>query len=156
MSLFLSSLKTKAEIDQAILSTVDKVLVLRFGKASDLPCLQTDNILEKSASLVQNLAEIYTVEIPEDFSESGSVLEYVQYFDISYIPATIFFFNGHHMKVDYGTQDHTKFIGAFVDKQDFIDLVEVIYRGALRGKTIVTSPIDKSHIPFYELLYQGY
>lgn len=41
------------------------------------------------------MADIYIID-----ADNMSV--YVQYFDISLIPATVFFFNGQHIKVDYG------------------------------------------------------
>ncbi|KAJ3039609.1 Thioredoxin-like protein 4B [Rhizophlyctis rosea] len=147
MSYILPSLSTKQDIDNAIRQTQDRVVVLRFGRATDTACMQQDHTLSKAHEELRKMAAIWTVEV-------DSVQEYPRYFDISLIPATIFFFNAQHMKVDYGTPDHTKWIGAFASKQDFIDLVEVIYRGAMRGKLIVTCPIDKDRIPKYQLIYQ--
>ncbi|KAJ7320334.1 hypothetical protein JRQ81_019845 [Phrynocephalus forsythii] len=147
MNLCLPKLDSKKEVDDAIKSVAEKVLVLRFGRDDDLACMQLDEILAKTSHGLSKMASIYLVDV-------NKVPVYTQYFDISYIPSTVFFFNGQHMKVDYGSPDHTKFVGSFKTKQDFIDLIEVIYRGAMRGKLIVHSPIDQKNIPKYDLLYQ--
>ncbi|KAF9610877.1 hypothetical protein IFM89_025339 [Coptis chinensis] len=112
--------------------TIDKVLVLRFGKALDLVCLQLDDILEKSVREVSKFASVALVDI-----DLEDVQVYVKYFDITLLPSTIFFFNAHHMKMDSGTTDHTKWIGAFQRKQDFIDVVEGLgqYIGGYEGQT---------------------
>ena len=147
MSYLLKKLHTKKEIDIAIKSTEDKVLVLRFGQDDDTACLQLDDVLSKTSEKLANMADIYIIDV-------NSVPVYTQYFDISYIPSTVFFFNGQHMKVDFGSPDHTKLVGPLLNKQDFIDLVEVIYRGAVRGKLIVTSPIDPRNVVKYDLVYK--
>jgi hypothetical protein len=41
----LPTLNSKLEIDQKILSTLDKVLVLRFGQASSIDTQKQDNIV---------------------------------------------------------------------------------------------------------------
>ncbi|XP_005112472.1 thioredoxin-like protein 4B [Aplysia californica] len=147
MSFLLPNLCSKKEVDEVIRNTEDLVLVLRFGRDTDSSCLRLDDILSKTSNDLANMAAIYLVDIDK-------VPVYTQYFDISLIPSTIFFFNGQHMKVDWGSPDHTKFVGSFKTKQDFVDVVEVIYRGAMKGKVMVTSPLDPKDIPKYSLLYK--
>ncbi|KDO22123.1 thioredoxin-like protein 4B [Saprolegnia parasitica CBS 223.65] len=151
MAYLLEALPTKAAIDDAIRGTKDKVLVLRFGRSSDAVCLQMDDILARCEVELSKMAQVYTVD-----TDNVDVEIYCQYFDVSLIPSTIFFFNGQHMKVDFGTPDNTKFVGALYTKQDCIDLVEVIFRGAMHGKYIVLSPIPHERIPQYELLYKDF
>ncbi|KAF6171042.1 hypothetical protein GIB67_014622 [Kingdonia uniflora] len=121
MSCIIPTLTKKLEVDSIIRDTIDKVLILRFGRASDPICLELDGILAKSAREVSKFAVVSLVDM-----DSDDIQVYVKYFDITLMPSTIFFFNAHHMKMDSGTADHTKWIGAFHKKQDFIDVVEVL------------------------------
>ena len=52
------------------------------------------------------------------------------------------------------TPDHTKWIGSFSSKQDFIDVVEAVFRGAMKGKLIVSCPLPPERIPRFQLLFK--
>ncbi|KAL0419670.1 UNVERIFIED_CONTAM: Thioredoxin-like protein 4B [Sesamum radiatum] len=150
MEYLLPTLREKREVDSLIRDTLDKVLVLRFGRSSDAVCLQLDDIvLYKSARDVSRFATVALVDV-----DSEEIQVYVKYFDITFIPSTVFFFNAHHMKMDSGSADHTKWVGTFMRKQDFIDVVEAIYRGAMKGKLIVSCPLPPERIPKFQLLYK--
>ena len=45
MSYLLPKLTTKTEVDHAIKSTEDVVLVMRFGRDDDPVCMQLDNVV---------------------------------------------------------------------------------------------------------------
>ena len=45
MSYLLKKLSSKKEVDDVIKSTEDLVLVLRFGRDSDITCMQLDEIV---------------------------------------------------------------------------------------------------------------
>ncbi|KAK8963806.1 hypothetical protein KSP40_PGU003605 [Platanthera guangdongensis] len=149
MSFILQTLTTKQEVNRVIRDTLDKVLILRFGRASDSICLQLDDILAKSSRELSKFAVVALVDI-----DAEELNIYVKYFDIVLIPSTVFFFNAHHMKMDSGTPDHTKWVGSFQCKQDFIDVVEAIFRGAMKGKLIVSCPLPPEKIPRFQLLFK--
>ena len=56
----------------------------------------------------------------------------------------MFFFRNRHIMVDFGTGNNNKMIWALEDKQELIDILEVVYRGASKGKGLVISPKDYS------------
>ncbi|KAL8486432.1 hypothetical protein ACS0TY_022752 [Phlomoides rotata] len=149
MEYLLPTIRKKSEVDSLIRDTLDKVLVLRFGLSTDVVCLHLDDILYKSARDVSRFATVALVDV-----ESEEIQVYLKYFDITFVPSTVFFFNAHHMKMDSGSADHTKWVGTYQSKQDFIDIVEAIYRGAMKGKLIVNSPLPAEKIPKFQLLYK--
>ncbi|CAI5468752.1 unnamed protein product [Closterium sp. Yama58-4] len=144
-------LTRKEQIDAFLWNTVDAVLVLRFGLADDSACMQLDDVLERAAADVSGFARAALVDV-----RAAGVAAYVACLDVQVLPACVFFFNATHIKMDCGTADHTKWVGPFKCKQDYIDVVETIYRGAMRGKLIVTCPLPRDRIPHYDLLYQGF
>ena len=46
--------------------------------------------------------------------------------------------------VDFGTGNNNKLNWALKNKQDMIDILEAVYRGATKGKGLVISPKDFS------------
>ncbi len=62
-----------------------------------------------------------------------------------YDPTTImFFFRNKHMMCDFGTGNNNKLNWVLEDKQELIDIIETIYRGAKKGRGLVVSPKDYS------------
>lgn len=58
-----------------------------------------------------------------------------------YDPMTImFFFRNKHMMCDFGTGNNNKLNWVLEDKQELIDIIETIYRGAKKGRGLVVSP----------------
>ena len=57
--------------------------------------------LSKSAQEVSKFASAALVDI-----DSNEIQVYVKYFDITFIPSTVFFFNAHHIKMDFGPSSY--------------------------------------------------
>ena len=56
----------------------------------------------------------------------------------------MFFYRNKHMMIDTGTGNNNKITFLLEEKQELIDICEVIYKGARRGKGLVPSPKDYS------------
>jgi len=137
MSYLLSHLNSGWEVDQAILSEEKRLVIIRFGHDWDPQCMLMDEILFKVADLVRNIAVIYLVDITKvpDFNTMYEL----------YDPVTVmFFFRNKHMMIDLGTGNNNKINWSMNNKQEFIDIVETIYKGARKGKGLVISPRDYS------------
>ena len=62
-----------------------------------------------------------------------------------YDPMTLmFFYRNKHMMIDTGTGNNNKITWVLKEKQDLIDICEVIYKGARKGKGLVVAPKDYS------------
>ena len=96
-----------------------------------------DEVLASVAETLKNFAVIYLVDITEvpDFNTMYEL----------YDPSTImFFFRNKHIMIDLGTGNNNKINWAMKDKQEFIDIVETVYRGARKGRGLVIAPKDYS------------
>lgn len=137
MSYLLPHLRTAWDVDRTIVNEEKRVVVIRFGRDDDTTCMVMDQTLASLADDVKNFAVIYLVDI-------GEVPEFTEMYEL-YDPCTVmFFFRNKHMLIDLGTGNNNKITWAITDKQEMIDIIEVIYRGAKKGKGLVTAPKDYS------------
>jgi len=124
-------------VDQAIVTEEERVVVMRFGHDWDVQCMLMDETLYKIQEQVKNFAVIYVVDITEvpDFNTMYEL----------YDPLTLmFFYRNRHIMVDCGTGNNNKITWPIEDPQELIDIIEVVYRGATKGKGLVVAPKDYS------------
>lgn len=99
--------------------------------------MRQDEVLYKIAERVKNFAVIYVCDIDRvpDFNTMYEL----------YDPCTVmFFFRNKHIMCDLGTGNNNKLSFVLEDKQELIDIVETVYRGAKKGRGLVVSPKDYS------------
>jgi DIM1 family U5 snRNP protein len=137
MSYLLPHLENGWEVDQAILTEEERVVVVRFGTDFDATCMKQDELLYKISEPVRNFAVIYLVDIQE-------VPDFNTMYELYDACTTMFFFRNRHLMVDFGTGDNNKMKWAAKNKQELIDVIEAVYRGAKKGKGLVVSPVDYS------------
>lgn len=103
-----------------------------------LPLLaKKKQVLYGIAELVKNYSVIYLVDTTEvpDFNTMYEL----------YDPCTVmFFFRNKHIMIDLGTGNNNKINWVIPDKQEVIDIIETVYRGARKGRGLVVSPKDYS------------
>mmetsp|Transcript_7716 Transcript_7716/g.12347 ORF Transcript_7716/g.12347 Transcript_7716/m.12347 type:complete len:143 (-) Transcript_7716:502-930(-) len=137
MSYLVPHLHSGYGVDQAILSEPERAVCIRFGHDWDPICMQMDETIFKVAELAKNFCIFYMVDITEvpDFNTMYEL----------YDPCTVmFFFRNKHIMIDLGTGNNNKINWAISDKQEFIDIIETVYRGARKGRGLVVSPKDYS------------
>ncbi|CAF9935680.1 MAG: U4/U6-U5 snRNP complex subunit dib1 [Heterodermia speciosa] len=125
-------------LDQAIMSEEERLVVIRFGRDYDPDCSPPNRqSITGIADRVKNFAVIYVCDLDQ-------VPDFKQMYEL-YDPVTLmFFFRNKHMMCDFGTGNNNKLNWVLEDKQELIDIVETIYRGAKKGRGLVVSPKDYS------------
>lgn len=125
------------QVDQAILSEEDRIVLIRFGHDWHPDCMLMDEILYSIADRVATWCVIYVVDITQtpDFNVMYELVD----------PCTLmFFWRNRHVQIDCGTGNNNKINWVLEDKQELLDILEVVYKGAMKGKGLVVSPRDYS------------
>ena len=124
-------------VDQAIITEEEKVVLIRFGHDYDPQCMEQDEVLFSIAEDVRNFCVIYLVDITQ-------VPDFNDMYELYDACTMMFFFRNKHIMVDTSTGNNNKINWVVHDRQDVIDLIEVVYRGARKGKGLVVSAKDYS------------
>ena len=76
-SIVLPHLRNGWQVDQAILTEEERLVVIRFGRDGDPDCICQDEVLAKIAERVKNFAVIYVCDLDE-------VPDFVRHLDRAY------------------------------------------------------------------------
>lgn len=137
MSFLIQHLNNAWEVDQAILSEEDRLVAIRFGTDTNKQCMEMDRTLEKIVHKVANYSAVYLVD-------NKKVVDFNNMYELYDECTVMFFFRNQHMMIDLGTGNNNKINWAMNDPQELIDIIETVYRGAMKGKKQVNSPKEYS------------
>lgn len=137
MAYLLPHLRSGWAVDQAIVQEKEKLVVIRFGHDWDPDCMIQDEVLYSIADKVSNFAVIYLVDISE-------VPDFNKMYELYDPCTTMFFFRNKHIMIDLGTGDNNKINWPLNNKQELLDIVEVVYKAAKKGRGLAVSPKDYS------------
>mmetsp|Transcript_115643 Transcript_115643/g.360188 ORF Transcript_115643/g.360188 Transcript_115643/m.360188 type:complete len:144 (+) Transcript_115643:62-493(+) len=128
-------------VDQAVAGeAANKVVCIRMGEDFHPFCMQADELLAGVARDVESVCSVYAVDVRE-------VPECVGQFQLSEPVSLAFFFRGRPLKLDLGAGPVQVFARPLQSRQELLDLVEAVSRGAAQGRDLILCPKDYS-LPF--------
>lgn len=128
-------LKSGWHIDQAILYDDSRLAIIRFGRPSRLTCKLMDDMMKSLQFKLINMAAMYFVDI-DKVDDYNDIYDFGDDDDF----AIMFFWQNKHIMVDFDTGDNNKLNFVINDKQELIDIVEVVYKSCRRGRVSCRSP----------------
>lgn len=89
-----------------------------------------------NSNTLPDFAVIYLCDIDE-------VPDFNSMYELYDTMTIMFFYRNKHMMCDFGTGNNNKLNWVLEDKQELIDIIETIYKGAKKGRGLVVSPKGK-------------
>lgn len=99
--------------------------------------MKMDETLVKIAERVKQWCSIYLVDLTQ-------VPDFTAMYELYDACTVMIFYRNKHMMIDLGTGNNNKINWAIEDKQEMLDILEVVWKGAKKGKGLVVSPKDYS------------
>lgn len=99
--------------------------------------MRQDEALARIANQVSGFCVIYVCDIDQ-------VPDFNSMYELYDRTTIMFFFRNKHIMIDLGTGNNNKINWALEEKQELIDIIETVYRGAKKGRGLVVSPKDYS------------
>eukprot|EP00928_Gymnodinium_smaydae_P072665 TRINITY_DN55994_c0_g1_i1.p2 TRINITY_DN55994_c0_g1~~TRINITY_DN55994_c0_g1_i1.p2 ORF type:complete len:143 (-),score=24.18 TRINITY_DN55994_c0_g1_i1:189-617(-) len=131
----LPHLHSGCAVERVVTTEAEKVLLLRFGHDYDPECMEIDEVLAAVLPRVQQYCQIHLVDTKE-------VPDFCQQYEL-YDPCTLmFFYRGRHVQIEMGMGDRFKITWAPHGKEELVDLIETVHRGAQQGRDLVVFTRD--------------
>ncbi|KAF7684720.1 Spliceosomal protein DIB1 [Astathelohania contejeani] len=126
----LNNLSTEFDLQFTIKNEKNKLLAIRVGNPNHSSSLILDSLLLECLRPLSRYVSIYTYNKPFITDISDEPLNGI-----------ICFYNGKHIKIDCSTGNNNTIDFVLNDKKELIDLLTLAYKGGVKGKGLVVSPV---------------